>query len=62
MLFAITLFLLVLSPLFIPIGVTVVYEFGDWRDAVAARLGRMTHQFRPGRQYRPAIGLVPAAA
>jgi hypothetical protein len=59
MLFAITLFLLVLSPLFIPIGVTVVYEFSDWRDAIAARLAR---QFRPTPQYRPAIGLVPAAA
>jgi hypothetical protein len=56
MLFAITLFLLVLSPLFIPIGVTVVYEFGDWRDAIAARLSRMA------RQFRPAIGLVPVAA
>ncbi|MDT5065937.1 MAG: hypothetical protein QOK02_2092 [Mycobacterium sp.] len=56
MLFAITLFLLVLSPLFIPIGVTVVYEFGDWRDAIVARLSR------PARQYRPAIGLLPAAA
>jgi hypothetical protein len=62
MLFAITLFLLVLSPLFIPIGVTVVYEFGDWRDAVAARLSRVARQFRPARQYRPAIGLVPVAA
>lgn len=58
MLFAITLFLLVLSPLFIPIGVTVVYEFGGWRDAVADRLARL---FRPARRYRPAIGLIPAA-
>jgi hypothetical protein len=40
----------------------VVYEFGDWRDAIAARLSRMARQFRPARQYRPAIGLVPAAA
>jgi hypothetical protein len=62
MLFAITLFLLVLSPLYIPIGVTVVDEFGGWRDALAARLARLARLFRPARQLRPAIGLVPAAA
>ncbi|HEX7826596.1 MAG TPA: hypothetical protein VF477_16960 [Mycobacterium sp.] len=58
--FAITLFLLVLSPLFIPIGVTVVYEYTDWRDAIVARLSRVSRHFRPSR--RPAIGLIPAAA
>jgi hypothetical protein len=61
-LFAITLFLLVLSPLYIPIGVTVVYEFGGWRDALAARFGRLVRQFRPAGENRPVVGPVPAAA
>jgi hypothetical protein len=56
MLFAIILFLMVLSPLFIPIAVTVVYEFGNWRENLAARPAR------PVRQFRPAVGMVPAAA
>ncbi|MDT5358355.1 MAG: hypothetical protein QOC69_117 [Mycobacterium sp.] len=56
MLFAIILFLMVLSPLFIPIAVTVVYEFGNWRENLAARPAR------PVRQFRPAVGLLPAAA
>jgi hypothetical protein len=53
MLFAIILFMMVLSPLFIPIAVTAVYEFGNWRENLAAR---------PVRQFRPAVGMVPAAA
>jgi hypothetical protein len=59
MLFAIILFMMVLSPLFIPIAVTVVYEFGNWREDLAARPGRPA---RPVRQFRPAVGMVPAAA
>jgi hypothetical protein len=56
MLFPITLFLLVLSPLFIPIAVTVVHEFGNLREKLAARpVGLL-------RQFRPAVGLVPATA
>ena len=50
---SIVIFLMVLSPLYIPIAVTVVHEFGNWRDKLAAR---------PVRQLRPAIGLMPAAA
>jgi hypothetical protein len=56
MLFPIVLFLIVLSPLFIPIAVTVVYEFGNWRENLAARPAR------PVRHFRPAVGMVPAAA
>jgi hypothetical protein len=59
MLFAIILFMMVLSPLFIPIAVTVVYEFGNWREDLAARPARPA---RPVRQFRPAVGMVPAAA
>jgi hypothetical protein len=56
MLFPIVIFLIVLSPLFIPIGVTVVHEFGNWRGNRAGRpVGAL-------RQLRPAVGLVPAAA
>ena len=53
MLFPIVIFLMVLSPLFIPVAVTVVHEFGNWRDKLAAR---------PARRFSPAVGLVPAAA
>ena len=53
MLLPIITFLMVLSPLFIPMAVTVVHEFGNWRDKLPAR---------PARQFRPAVGLVPAAA
>jgi hypothetical protein len=56
MLFPIFLFLMVLSPLFIPIAVTGVHEFGNWRSNRAARPAR------PFGQFRPAVGLVPAAA
>jgi hypothetical protein len=56
MLFPIILFLLVLSPLFVPIAVTVVQEIRTWRDRLAVRPAR------PVRQFRPAVGLVPAAA
>ena len=56
MLFPIVIFLLVLSPLYIPIAVTVVHAFGNWR---ANRAARPIHSFR---QVRPAVGMVPAAA
>ena len=56
MLFPIILLLMVLSPLFIPVGVTVVHETRNWRDRRAGRpVGSL-------RQFRPAVGLVPAAA
>jgi hypothetical protein len=54
MLFPIIVFLMVLSPLFIPVLVTVVHEFGNLRNKPAVR---------PVRQFRPAFaGAVPAAA
>jgi len=56
MLFPVMIFLMVLSPLFIPIAVTVVHEFGNWRSR---RVGRPVGSLR---QFRPAVGLVPAAA
>ena len=56
MLFPIIIFLIVLSPLFIPIAVTVVHEFGNWRNR---RVGRPVGSLR---QFRPAVGLVPASA
>ena len=56
MLFPIVIFLIVLSPLFIPIGVTVVHEFGNWCSNRAARPARSL------RQFRPAVGPVPATA
>jgi hypothetical protein len=55
-LFPIIVFLMVLSPLFIPIAVTVVHEFGNWRSNRAAR------PVRSLRQFRPTVGLLPAAA
>ena len=56
MLFPIIIFLMVLSPLFIPIAVTVVHAFGNWRSRRVARpVGSL-------RQFRPAVGLVPVAA
>ena len=56
MLFPIMLFLLVLSPLFIPIAVTVVDQLDNLRSRAAARpVGSL-------RQFRPVVGLVPAAA
>jgi hypothetical protein len=56
MLFPIMLFMLVLSPLFIPIAVTVVDQFANLRGRGLARpVGSL-------RQFRPAVGLVPAAA
>jgi hypothetical protein len=51
--FPIILFLMVLSPLFIPFVVTVVDEFGNWRGRRAAR---------PVPRFRPAVGLLPATA
>jgi hypothetical protein len=59
MLFPIILFLMVLSPLFIPIGVTVVDAYDTWSSRRAAQPVR---QIRPVHQFRPALGLVPAAA
>ena len=59
MLFPIVLFLIVLSPLFIPVGVSVAGGFDDWRSRRAVRPVR---QFRPVREFRPAVGLLPAAA
>ena len=56
MLLPIMLFLLVLSPLFIPIAVTVVHEFGNWRERRAA------HPVGSSRQFRAAFGAQPAAA
>jgi hypothetical protein len=53
MLLPIMIFLMVLSPLYIPIAVTVVHQFGNWRGSRATR---------PVRWYRPAVGPVPAAA
>ena len=50
------IFLMVLSPLFVPLAVTLVHEFGNWREKLAARpVGSL-------RQFRRAVGLVPAAA
>jgi hypothetical protein len=59
MLFPIVIFLLVLSPLYIPVAVTVVHGFGNWRERMAARPAR---QFRPAVRFRPAVGLASAAA
>jgi hypothetical protein len=59
MLFPIILFLMVLSPLFIPIGVTVIDAYDTWSSRRAAQPVR---QIRTVRQFRPALGLVPAAA
>jgi hypothetical protein len=59
MLFPIVIFLLVLSPLYIPVAVTVVHEFSNWREKMAARPAR---QFRPAVQFGPAVGLASAAA
>jgi hypothetical protein len=56
MLFPVMLFLLVLSPLFIPMAVTVAHQIGNFRENLAGRpVGAL-------RQFRPAFGLVPAAA
>jgi hypothetical protein len=55
-LFSIILFLMVLSPLFIPVAVTVVYEFGNWRGRRVAR------PVGPLSQFRPVVGRMPAAA
>jgi hypothetical protein len=56
MLLPIMIFLMVLSPLFIPIAVTVVHGFGNWRTR------RISHPAGSLRSFRPAVGLVPAAA
>lgn len=51
--FPIIIFLLVLSPLYIPVAVTVLDQLTNLR-------AQRTH--RPVRQLRPAMGVVPAAA
>lgn len=56
MLLPIITFLMVLSPLFIPMAVTVVHKLGNRRSE------RPIRQFGPVRGFRPAVGLVPAAA
>jgi hypothetical protein len=56
MLFPIFLFLMVLSPLFIPIAVTLVDQVANMRSR------RFDRPVRSLRQFRPAVGLVPAAA
>ena len=56
MLFPVMLFLLVLSPLFIPMAVTIAHQIGNLRENLAARpVGAL-------RQFRPDFGMVPAAA
>jgi hypothetical protein len=56
MVFSIILFLMVLSPLFIPVAVTVVHQFDNWRSRRVARpVGSL-------RQFRPVVGAMPAAA
>ncbi|MDX6502679.1 MAG: hypothetical protein QOG23_5943 [Blastocatellia bacterium] len=64
-LFPIVLFLIVLSPLFIPVGVSVVGGFDDWRSRRAVRPVRQfrpVREFHPVREFRPAAGLMPVAA
>jgi hypothetical protein len=56
MLFPIMIFLMVLSPLYIPIAVTVLHEFDNWRTR------RIARPAGSGRQLRPAVGLLPGAA
>ena len=51
MLFPIVIFLLVLSPLYIPIAVTVVHEFGNWRSRRAGRPVGTLRRFRPATAY-----------
>ena len=54
MLFPIVIFLIVLSPLFIPVGVTVVHEFGNWRSNRVARPARSLPPVPP--RCRPGAG------
>jgi hypothetical protein len=56
MLFPIFLFLMTLSPLYIPVAVTVFDQFDKWRSRRNAR------RIDSVRQFRPAVGVVPAAA
>jgi hypothetical protein len=56
MLFPIIIFLLVLSPLFVPIAVTVAEQVANLRTR------RLDRPVRSLPQFRPAVGLVPAAA
>ena len=50
MLFPIMIFLMVLSPLFIPIAVTVVHGFGNWRSRRVARPVGSRLPVPPGRR------------
>ena len=63
MLFPIIVFLMVLSPLYIPVFVTAVDKFTDLRDKRAVRpvrAARPVRALRPVSTFRPAM--VPAAA
>jgi hypothetical protein len=57
MLFPIIVFLMVLSPLFIPVAVTVVHQFSNLRGRRLAIPG-----VRQVRSFRPMVTPVPAAA
>jgi len=57
MLFPIIVFLMVLSPLFIPVAVTVVHQFGNLRGRRFATPGA-----RQVRSFRPMGTPLPAAA
>jgi hypothetical protein len=56
MLFPVFIFLMVLSPLFIPVAVTVVEQVASMRSR------RSDRSVRSPRQFRPAIGWAPVAA
>jgi hypothetical protein len=59
MILPIIIFLMGLSPLFVPVGVTVVDEFEKWRSR---RVARPVRHFHPVPQSHPAVDLLPAAA
>lgn len=56
MLFPIFIFLMVLSPLYIPVGATLYDQFDKWRSRRGER------RIASVRQFRPAASLAPAAA
>ncbi len=56
MIFPIFILLLVLSPALLPMTIMLCHKIGDWRNE---RLGRPVGSLR---QFRPALGPVPAAA
>jgi hypothetical protein len=56
MMVPIIIFLMVLSPLFIPVAVTVVHEFANWRARRRGLpVGSLTH-------VRPTVRVAPVAA